>query len=157
MNFLSMSLSGIIAITNNSSKSESPWKIHLWIFTTVKICPSTVNPTTQFFIAHLIKFMICLILFIDCIIQLGLVWHQMWFYVLGLVTICGTIAWHGTKWSVNLGWHHGNNIAVTITIANTSAKCNNVVCENTCCMKCYIMIGLVLVTVSNATKCLGTV
>ena len=61
-----MWLSGIIAITNSNDDSASPWKISLWIFTSVKLFPSAVNSTVQFFVAFFINFMtlsdICFIL-----------------------------------------------------------------------------------------------
>ena len=37
VHFLSMKLSGIIAITNCYGESESVWKMHIWIFTSVKV------------------------------------------------------------------------------------------------------------------------
>ena len=43
---------------------------------------------------------------------------------------------YGTKCNHILTWHHCNNIAVTTTNAYTSAKCNTVVHDNTCCTKC---------------------
>ena len=33
----------IIALTNNSDESESPWKRPLWIFTSTRVCPPAAN------------------------------------------------------------------------------------------------------------------
>ena len=49
VHFLSMRLSGIIAITSSHSDSVFPWNISLWIFTSPKLFPPTVNSTLQFF------------------------------------------------------------------------------------------------------------
>ena len=44
-----------IAKPNSSSKSESPWKIPLWIFTSVRICSSVAYSTLLFSVALVIK------------------------------------------------------------------------------------------------------
>ena len=54
--FLRIQLSGIIAITNISGKSESPWKMPQWIFPSAKVCPS-VNSRFLFSLAFVMKFM----------------------------------------------------------------------------------------------------
>ena len=54
MHFLSMWLSGIIAIMKSNGDSASPWKIPLWIFASAKFLPPAVNSTLQVF---MIKFM----------------------------------------------------------------------------------------------------
>ena len=57
MLFLSTWLSSIIAITNNSGDSKSPWKIRLWIFFSVKLFPPAVNSTVPVLVVFTIKFM----------------------------------------------------------------------------------------------------
>ena len=54
MHFLNIKLSGIIV--NNNRKSESPWKIPLWIFTSAKAFPPNVNSDNQFFMASVIYY-----------------------------------------------------------------------------------------------------
>ena len=43
---------------------------------------------------------------------------------------------YGTKCNNILDRYYCNNIAVTTTKADTSAKCNTVVHDSTCCTKC---------------------
>ena len=57
VHFLSMWLSGIIAITNSNGDSASPWKIPLWIFTTAKLFSPVVNYTLQISIVISINLM----------------------------------------------------------------------------------------------------
>ena len=52
-----MELSDIIAIINSSSKSESPWKMFLWIFTSARVYPLAVNSIFQFFMVFAMNFM----------------------------------------------------------------------------------------------------
>ena len=56
VHFLSMWLSGIIAITNSNVDNASPWKIPHWIFPSVKLFPPAVNSTFQFFMVFAINF-----------------------------------------------------------------------------------------------------
>ena len=49
VHFLSMWISGIMAIMNIRGDSASPWKIPLWIFVSAKLFPPDVNSTLQFF------------------------------------------------------------------------------------------------------------
>ena len=79
MHFLSMWLSGIIAIINSNSDSASPWNITLWIFASVKLFPPHVNSTFQVFMVFSIKFMTsCDILYI------------LWQFI---IQLCGTISY----------------------------------------------------------------
>ena len=48
VHFLGMWLSGIIVITNSNGDSESPWKIPLGIFTSVKLFPLAVSSNLEF-------------------------------------------------------------------------------------------------------------
>ena len=57
VHFLSIWFSGIIAITNSNNDSASPWKIRLWIFTSVKLFPPAVSSTLQFCMVFSINFM----------------------------------------------------------------------------------------------------
>ena len=57
VNFLSMWLSGIIAIINSYSDTASNWNILFWIFTSVNLFPPVVNSTLQVFMVFSIKFM----------------------------------------------------------------------------------------------------
>ena len=70
MHFLSILLSGIMAITNSNGDSVSLWKIHHWIFTSAKLFPPTVSSTLQFYMVFSINFMtspdICYILQFLC-------------------------------------------------------------------------------------------
>ena len=73
VHFLSMWLSGIMAIMNSKGDSTSPWKIPLWIFVSAKLLPPAVSSTLQVYMVILMKFMTsCDILYIfrQCIIQL---------------------------------------------------------------------------------------
>ena len=54
--FLSMWLSGIMAIMICKSASASPWKIPLWIFASAKLLPPALNSTLQIFMVLSIKF-----------------------------------------------------------------------------------------------------
>ena len=55
--------------------------------------------------------------------------------------MCVTLSFvYGTKCNNILDRHNCNNIAVTTTKADTSAKCNTVVYASTCCTKCKLMI-----------------
>ena len=63
--FLSMWLSGIMAIMNSKGDSASPWKMSLWIFVSAMLLPPAVSSTLQVFIVCSIKFMTsCDILYI---------------------------------------------------------------------------------------------
>ena len=65
MHFLSMWLSGIMAIMNSKDDRASPWKIPLWLFVSAKLLPPAVNSTLQVFMVLSIKFMTsCDILYI---------------------------------------------------------------------------------------------
>ena len=71
--FLSMWISGIMAIMNGNGGRESPGKIPLWIFLSAKLLLSAVNSTLQVFMVFSIEFMTsCGILYIlrQFIIQL---------------------------------------------------------------------------------------
>ena len=57
VHFLSMWLSGIITITNSNGDSISPWKIPLWIFTSVKLFRLAVRLILQFCVVFSIDFM----------------------------------------------------------------------------------------------------
>ena len=57
VHFLSMWLSGIMAIMNSKSDSAFPWKIPLWIFASTKLLPPAVSSTLQVFMDFSIKFM----------------------------------------------------------------------------------------------------
>ena len=73
MHFLSMWLSGIMAIMNSKGDSASPWKIPLWIFVSAKPLPPAASFTLQVCKVFSMKFMTsCDILYIlrQCIIQL---------------------------------------------------------------------------------------
>ena len=50
--FLSMWLSGIMAIMNSNSDSASPWKIPLWSFASAKLFPPAVNFILQIFMVY---------------------------------------------------------------------------------------------------------
>ena len=80
--------------------------------------------------------------------------------------------WYSTKRSNILAQHHCNNIAVTTINADTSAKCNIIVHDNTCSTKCNnkdwsysshgakcsTMVVIVLLLWSyhgNSTKCIS--
>ena len=47
VHFLTMWLSGIIAIRNSNDNSASPWNIPHWTFTSAKLFPLVVNSTLQ--------------------------------------------------------------------------------------------------------------
>ena len=85
MHFLSMLLSGIIAITISNSDSASPWNIPPRIFISAKIFPQAVNSTLQFFIVSSINFMISSYIF----------------YILrqSIIQLCGTIS-YTVLWSI---------------------------------------------------------
>ena len=73
MYFLSMRLSGIIAIINSNGDSASPWNKPLWTFASAKFLSPTTSSTFQVFMVFSIKFMTsCDILYIlrQYIIQL---------------------------------------------------------------------------------------
>ena len=57
VHFLSMCLSGIMAIMNRNADSASPLNIPLWIFASAKLFPFAVNSTLQVFMGFSIKFM----------------------------------------------------------------------------------------------------
>ena len=57
VHFLSMWLSGIMAIMNCNGDSVSPWNIPLWIFASTKLLPLAVNSTFLVFMVFSIKFM----------------------------------------------------------------------------------------------------
>ena len=50
VHFLSMWLSGIIAIINSNDDSETPMNIPLWTIASAKLFPPAVNSTLQVFI-----------------------------------------------------------------------------------------------------------
>ena len=52
VHFLSMWLSGIIAVVNRNSHCASPWKIPLWIFGSVKLLPPGDINTLQVFMVY---------------------------------------------------------------------------------------------------------
>ena len=54
--FLSMWLSGIIAITNSNVESTFSWNIPLWIFTSARLFPPAINFTLQFSLVFFNKF-----------------------------------------------------------------------------------------------------
>ena len=54
VHFLSICLSGIIAIMNSKGDSASPWNIPLWVFVSAKLLPPAVYFT---FLVFMIKFM----------------------------------------------------------------------------------------------------
>ena len=56
VHFLSMWLSGIMAIMNSKGDRASPWKIPLWIFASANFLPSAVSSTLQVFIVLSMKF-----------------------------------------------------------------------------------------------------
>ena len=56
VHFLSMWLSGIIAIIDSNGDIASPWNIPLWIFASTKLFPPGVNSTLQVFMVSSIKF-----------------------------------------------------------------------------------------------------
>ena len=58
--FLSVCLSGIIAITNSKDKSKSPWKVPLGIFTSGKLFFPAVFSTFLFFMVFSIKLISCI-------------------------------------------------------------------------------------------------
>ena len=58
VHFLSMWLSGIIAITNSNEDSASLWKISIWIFASATPFPPAVNFPLQIFMVSSIKFII---------------------------------------------------------------------------------------------------
>ena len=69
IHFLSVWLSGIIAIT--SSDSASPWNMRLWIFASAKLHPSAGNSTLQVSMVFSMKFMTSSDIFLrEFIIQL---------------------------------------------------------------------------------------
>ena len=57
VHFLSMRLSGRIAITKSNGDNASPWNTLYWIFASVKHLFPAVNYTLQIFIVFSIKFM----------------------------------------------------------------------------------------------------
>ena len=63
VHFLSMGLSGIIAITKSNGDSATLWKILLWIFTSIKLFPLAISSNLQFSIVFLIDFMTSVYLF----------------------------------------------------------------------------------------------
>ena len=69
-----MWLSSIIDITNSNGDNALPWKILLWIFTSVKLFRHAVSPTLQFPMVFSINFMASLDIFYilrQSFIQLG--------------------------------------------------------------------------------------
>ena len=65
VHFLSMWLSGIMAIMNSKGDSVSPWKIPLWVFISAKLLPPAVSSTLQVCMVFSVKFMTsCDILYI---------------------------------------------------------------------------------------------
>ena len=64
VHFLSICLSGIIAITNSNSDNAFPRNIPLWIFAWAKLFTPAVNSTLQFFMVFSIKFVIIIIIII---------------------------------------------------------------------------------------------
>ena len=65
VHFLSIWLSGIMAIMNSKGDSASPWKIPLWIFVSAKLLPPAVRSTLQVCMVFSMKFMtLCDILYI---------------------------------------------------------------------------------------------
>ena len=72
VHFLSIWLSGIMAIMNSKDDRASPWKIPLWIFASANLLPPAVNSILQVFMVLSMKFMTSSdILYIlrQCIIQ----------------------------------------------------------------------------------------
>ena len=77
-----------------------------------------------------------------------MVWPDTNYHTIALSsTKCHTMFWgrlpfvtlsfgYGTKFNNILALKHCNNITVTTTNVDTSAKCNTVVYDNTCCTKC---------------------
>ena len=57
VHFLSMWLSGIMAVMNSKGDRASPWKIPLRIFASTNLLPPAVNSTLQVFMVLSIKFM----------------------------------------------------------------------------------------------------
>ena len=55
VHFLSLWLSGIMAIMNSKGDSASPWKIPLWIFASDKLFRPAVNSIVQVLIGFLNK------------------------------------------------------------------------------------------------------
>ena len=56
VHFLSMWLSGIVAIINSNSNCGTPWNITLWIFASAKLFPPANNSTLPIFTVFSIKF-----------------------------------------------------------------------------------------------------
>ena len=54
VHFLRMWLRGIMSSTNSNGDSASPWNMLLWIFTSAKLFPPTVNSTLQIIIIIII-------------------------------------------------------------------------------------------------------
>ena len=57
VHFLSIWLSGIIAIMNNNGDNASPWNIPPWIFDSAKLFPPAVNSIFQVCMVSSVKFM----------------------------------------------------------------------------------------------------
>ena len=57
VHFLSMWLSGNMAIMNSKGDRASPWKIPLWIFASAYLLPPAINSTLQLFMVLSMKFM----------------------------------------------------------------------------------------------------
>ena len=57
VHFLSMGLSGIIAITSSYGESQSPWQIPLWIFYCSKVFPPAIKSTRQLFRVSMMSLM----------------------------------------------------------------------------------------------------
>ena len=57
IHFLSMWLSGIIAIINNNGESAFPWKAPFWIFPSFRLFLPAVDSTLQFFMVFSVNFM----------------------------------------------------------------------------------------------------
>ena len=55
--FLSMWLSGIMAIMKSKGDRASPWKIPIWIFASANLLPPAVNSTVKVFIVLSMRFM----------------------------------------------------------------------------------------------------
>ena len=71
--------------------------------------------------------------------------YHLWYYRLGMV-LYGTISrlsfGYGTIWNNISARYHCNNIAVTTTNADISAKCNTIVHDNNCGTECNTIFWL---------------
>ena len=77
MHFLSTWLIGIIAITD---RAHLTW-ICLWLFTSAKPFPLSVNSTLQFSIVFSINFMTSLDIFFETVYNLALRNHSVWLFM----------------------------------------------------------------------------